>query len=393
MRNDMLPSHHRALVRDGHRLPVETLVPTLAPGPEDVLVRVRAAGVCGTDLQILRGLRNDPADILGHEALGEVITAGAWEDGPRPGDTVAFNPTHPGDPGRLLGHTLPGVFQQYVRVPRADVEAGMLVPVEAGLDPRLGALAEPLSAVLYSGELLRQAVLPESVALFGAGTVGLLHLVCLRRAGVRRVFLVHPREERLAWLVSRGQVAPAEAVSALDAPAEHLLRETGGVGVDAAVICTPRTGSLAALGEAVRAVRPGGCIDLLGGFPADAGLEALPGVDLAEIRRANECGQPSPGRLFPVRTAKERPLVLTGHRGAAARHLREAVSLLRSAPGAFAWLVTHVVSPDVAARALRLHAGTGAHRFEGEEWLKMVIDFERGAGFLARSPLGAGGGA
>lgn len=78
----------------------------LPPGPGEVVVRPRTAGVCGTDLQMLRGLRGDPAMIIGHEADGVIEAIGTGVCDLSIGDEVLFNPTCPLDQSIILGHNI-----------------------------------------------------------------------------------------------------------------------------------------------------------------------------------------------------------------------------------------------------------------------------------------------
>ena len=99
---------HRAIVRADGKLSV-ALRPTVAPGPGELSVATLYAGLCGTDIQMLRGLRADPAPVIGHEGIARVVAAGTGvPDDLAPGTLVAVNPTHPTDPGFLVGHTDPG---------------------------------------------------------------------------------------------------------------------------------------------------------------------------------------------------------------------------------------------------------------------------------------------
>jgi threonine dehydrogenase-like Zn-dependent dehydrogenase/predicted NBD/HSP70 family sugar kinase len=379
-------SEHRALIRDRDGRVVSALVSTPRPGPDDVLIRMQVAGICGTDLQILRGDRSDPAPILGHEGLGEVVDVGEHVEGLHAGDVVTFNPTNPRDQDRILGHTMTGLFQEYVVLSRPDIESGMVERINGELLPALGVLIEPLASVLYSQELIRQAVSPETVVLFGAGVIGMLYSLTLQIAGVRRVYVVHPREGRRRWALEQGLVAADRLLPAGDGALARVLEDTGGLGVDAAILCTPRTASLDALRTALQLIRAEGCIDLFGGVPSGSPLAELPDVDLASIRRGNSCGAPSPGCHARTQTRAGRPIVLTGHRGAASRHIHAATALLQQHPQLFGKLITHVVSVDAAASMLRLHAESGARRYVDQEWVKVAIDFRRGGYSIEVSP-------
>lgn len=368
---------HRALARDGGLVQVVRL-PTPFPVRGGVLVRLRWAGVCGTDLQILRGVRDDPAAVLGHEGMGEIAATGGRLAHLSVGDRVVFNPTHPGDPTRMLGHTIPGVFQEYVALSASDVEAGLVVRLEQRLPDLLGVLVEPLAAVLYGLELLHQATRPAHVTLIGGGSVAALYRLALRLRGRARVSILHPRRERLRLLLELG-LADVDGVATLDeADLARVRAAAGDAGVGAVVLCTPREAALVALQTALRVLRPGGVIDLFGGFAAGVRVPELPGVDPAGVRSLNVAGQPMEGRLVPVRDAGGRELLLLGHRGAGASHLHIASALLAEQGELFRPLITHVLSLEDAARALNAHVTQGVRTHAGKEWIKMAINMRAG---------------
>jgi hypothetical protein len=201
-----------------------------------------------------------------------------------------------------------------------------------------------------------------------------------------RLFELHPREGRRRWALEQGLVAADRLLPAGDGALARVLEDTGGLGVDAAILCTPRTASLDALRTALQLIRAEGCIDLFGGVPSGSPLAELPDVDLASIRRGNSCGAPSPGCHARTQTRAGRPIVLTGHRGAASRHIHAATALLQQHPQLFGKLITHVVSVDAAASMLRLHAESGARRYVDQEWVKVAIDFRRGGYSIEVSP-------
>lgn len=192
-------------------------VPSPTPGPRDVLVRVTATGLCGTDLHIFAGHANYNRDdrgraialteqpqILGHEITGAVEAVGADVRDLHPGDRVvvdqgrncvsearaelceycASGASHQCESYREHGITgLPGGFAEYVCLPAVNA-----VRIEADLNPAVAALTEPLACVVHSSDLLsrtpaRYAMLERGVrcaVICGAGPAGLLWLQYLR---------------------------------------------------------------------------------------------------------------------------------------------------------------------------------------------------------------------
>jgi 2-epi-valiolone-7-phosphate 1-reductase len=353
---------NQALVRRG----TEVRVRTATEDRQGRLYRVLRAGICGTDLQICRGLRADAAQILGHEGLAVTLDAPA---GLRP-PCVVFNPVNPRDQDHILGHSHDGIFQSYFA---ATAEAHPETqPAPPGLVADLAPLVEPLAAVLYGWQLLQGAREVASAAVLGGGTTAALAVLVGELRGVHMT-LVHARAARLAFLA---RVLDLGRTSFRSAPAPGHAR------VDAAFVCVPRDGAAGALSSALQLVRAGGVIDLLGGFGSGDRHPALGQLDLGAVRRANACGAPEPGRVF---TAPPASVLVTGHRGTSTAHLLEAQRLLMAHPRRFAPLVTHVVSLTTAAAFLSaVSRGDPPRAFEGER-LKVVIDLTL-SGREAREP-------
>ncbi|WP_405970348.1 alcohol dehydrogenase catalytic domain-containing protein [Streptomyces sp. NBC_00988] len=315
----MSAATHRALVRlpaDARgRTRVEVVeLPTPRLGPEDVLLAPVTSGICGTDWQILRGLRADPSRVLGHEGVARVVEPGGT--GLRTGSLVTVNPTHPDDPSFLLGHNLPGLWAERTRIPATAVRAGLVLPVPEGADrPEVAALAEPLASVLYGLEIAVGVTRPAALVVWGDGTVGRL----AREAWQRRLPGTH------CLLVGYGADAVDPRAPGL---AELLAGLPEPVGV---LIATPRTGTLEALSAVDRHVRGRLMVDVHAGLPSGPVPLSAGEVDVAALRADNCGGEPRPPRVrrFDRPTG---PLLLYGHRGVSNRHLRQAVDLLLARP-------------------------------------------------------------
>lgn len=369
---------HWALVRQATGRVVCDTIPTPQPAGGEVLVAVRQAGICGTDLQILQGLRPDPAAILGHEGVAEVVAIGPGVAPWRVGQKVTFNPTHPLAQTAMLGHTIDGLFQQYLLMSRAAVDRGTIIGLDPSFPERLGVLLEPLAAVVYAHSLVHQVVTPQSVAIFGAGSIGLLHALYFKviADAHSRLFLIHPHSGRLEWARNRDIIAPEQGYLFLEGPSlpDAIRHQTNGRGVDAAFLCTPRPAALTALRHALQVVRRDGCIDLFGGFTDGDRLSELPSIDLNGTRRANCAGVPVPGRIVRTQTANGKALWLTGHRGVGTAHIHAAMQLLIAHPTWFGRVISHVVSLQGAATLLNQLVTTGRRHVGGGEWVKIIID-------------------
>jgi L-iditol 2-dehydrogenase len=230
--------------------------PEPEPGPGDVVCRVLACGVCGSDVLDTWVARKVPV-VLGHELAGEVQALGDGVDGLAVGDRVVVHHHAPcGECRRCRrGHeTLcerfrttaldPGGFAERVRVP-ADLVGELLVL--DGLDPERATFVEPLACVLRA--LDRGGPRPgDSLLVVGAGTSGLLAVAAAHARAVEAVWVREPRPERLERAIALG--------------AERHGNEL----VDVAIVCTPKPAAIAA---GFAAVAPGGALCLYA--PPDPG--------------------------------------------------------------------------------------------------------------------------
>ena len=175
----------------------------------------------------------------------------------------------------------------------------------AGIPPVCGPLIEPFATVLYGQRLLEQIGSPKSMAVVGAGPIGLLNALYARKQGCAQTFLVDTSQARLDWAVQRGIVAGDQALLNSPQLVETLLERTAGQGVDATYLCTPRSATRAVLRQALAFVREGGGISLTAGSDSSEELAELPRVDLDAIRRANVCGLGHEVRACVTRGRKE----------------------------------------------------------------------------------------
>ncbi|HEX5684348.1 MAG TPA: alcohol dehydrogenase catalytic domain-containing protein [Ideonella sp.] len=353
-------------------------MPTPSLRTDGLLVAPLVVGICGTDLQILRNHRSDTAAILGHEGMATVLAAGIDGCGFQAGDTVIFNPVNPRNQAEILGHSCDGLMQERRWVSASELAWGLVVQAEVSdLDPLLGALVEPLAAVLYGFELVGQAVAMQTVAVIGAGPAGLLAVLSAQDLGAAQVLLITNSQRRRQWVANRG-ILPARFV--LVAGEENLAaavsQRLAGRKLDAAFLCTPRTAATSMLESILPALRQGGCTDLLGGFADGDCITALPGLDLNSVRRANVCGIPQPGIVAERVCADGKRIHVTGHRGTALRHLALAQTVLSQAADRYGCVITHRCSLNAAPEMLaQLLGRTRARAFDQAEFVKGVIDF------------------
>ena len=244
-----------------------------APRHGELVVQVGACGICGTDLHIADGeFPPTPYPIIpGHEFAGWVVARGDGVPGDwRDGERVAVDPSlfcghcpacHAGR-GNLcanwnaIGDTVDGAFAEYVAVPAANAYR-----IPDSVDYRQGALIEPLSCAVHG---LRRIgpVIGQDVLLMGAGTMGLLLLQLLNRAGARSVTVVDRKAARLTAATAVGAAGVADDSSGLEG-------RTFGVAVDA-------TGAPAAIEAAFQSLERGGRLLVFGVTSGDATVSLSP---------------------------------------------------------------------------------------------------------------------
>lgn len=178
-----------------------------APKPGEVLVRVAAAGICGSELEgfASRSPRRMPPLIMGHEFCGEVAEVGDGVSGYRAGDRVVVNSviscgrcedcrdgqTHLCREREVFGMKRAGGFAEFCAVP-----VSTLLPLPEKVSPLQGALVEPLANGVHALSLTRQRF-PETVVVIGAGTIGLMVLQVAKAAGAFRLAAVDTNDRRL----------------------------------------------------------------------------------------------------------------------------------------------------------------------------------------------------
>ncbi len=289
--------------------------PAPSAGVDEVVVRTRVAGLCGTDYAIWSGERPVAYPrVLGHEFVGTVESVGPEVTRVRPGDRVVVEPNYScgvcplcreGKRNLCLARTAVGIdvdgcFAELTRVP-----ARCCWPAPASAADEDLVLTEPLAVVVRAVE--RGAVrVGEMVAVVGGGTLGLLALQVLRGRGAR--VLVVSRSARRFDLARR---LGAEAVHALESgPLEPAARAfSGREGVDCVV---ETAGTAEAVGEALALVRPGGRV-VLTGLPHEPTRVGFFGVVRHEVTilgsmiYQDEFGEAM--RLVAAGTVRTRPLV------------------------------------------------------------------------------------
>lgn len=249
-------------------------VETPMVGAGEVLVRVRAATTCGTDLKIFqRGYVERVIKlptVFGHEWAGDVVEVGAGLEWPHKGMRVRAGNSAP-----CLRCTmcqkgkynlcenmiwLWGAYAEYIKVPARMVTVNMQeIPQHVSYEE--AAVAEPLACVLHGVEEVGVR-LGDSIAIIGAGPIGLLHLLTVKKMGAEKVIIVDLVEERLDFARKLGA---DETVNAGKERVEEKVRFlTGGYGADVVI---EAIGLPATWEQALRLVRKGGKVLEFGGCP------------------------------------------------------------------------------------------------------------------------------
>ena len=258
-------------------------VPRPAPGPGEVLLKVHACAVCGTDLRIFSGGKTRgvyPPRVLGHEIAGEIVALGPGVEAHtdlQVGDRAAVPPGVPCLACRFcntgnenlctrrkgLGYYYDGGFAEYMLVPAPAIQAGLLYRVPEGLSDAEAAIAEPLACVV-NGQRKSQVRLGDVVLIAGAGPIGLMHLQLSRLAGARKVIVSEPSAQRRALAGELGATRTVDPTQ--ENLAEIVKQESDGYGADVtiAAIGVPRL-----VNELLTLTRPGGRVNLFAGFSGE----------------------------------------------------------------------------------------------------------------------------
>jgi L-iditol 2-dehydrogenase len=251
-------------------------IPPMEEG--DILLKVRASGICGSDARsYFKGVeeRYKIPIIFGHELTAEVFNTGRDVHGYRPGDRVVVAPIYGCgqcefcvsgkenlcDDVVVFGCTFDGANAEYMRIPAKGVERGVLVKIEERVSDYAGTMIEPLSCCLHGQRQL--GLQPgDSVAIFGSGPIGLSHLLISKTLGAGKVGIIDLVDSRLREAESFG------ADITINAEKGDWKRRVfdyfGGSGVDVVIIAAP---SVSAIENGYKIVKKGGKLLVFGGLP------------------------------------------------------------------------------------------------------------------------------
>jgi len=295
------------------KLSVEEVdVPEVGPG--EVLVRVRAATTCGTDLKIFRrgyvgGVIEIPT-VFGHEWAGDVAEVGEGLSWPKVGMRVRAGNSAPCLRCKMCQKGkynlcedmmwLWGAYAEYIKVPARMVLVNMQeIPLHVSYEE--AAIAEPLACVLHGIEEAG-VKLGDTVTIIGAGPIGLLHLLCARKLGVEKVVVVDLIDERLDIALKLG--ADHVVNTGKEDVAERIRGLTGDYGAD---IVIEAVGLPSTWEQALKLVKRGGTVLEFGGCPP--GTEIKVSTELLHYKETKILGT---FHATPVHFKKALNLIASG---------------------------------------------------------------------------------
>ena len=312
---------------------VEVPKPTIGAG--EILVKVRASGICGSD--VMEWYRKPKAPlVLGHEIAAEVVEVGAGVDRVKVGGRVFVSHHVPCGQCRycLAGHetvcdTLrttnfdPGGFAEFVRVPAINVKHGVF-PLPDSIPDDVGVFVEPLACVVR-GQRLAGFRPGSTVLVIGSGVAGLLHIKLAKASGAARVIATDLVESRKA----AARKAGAEVVDGRDDVPARVKELNDGALADVVITCT---GAPQAIVQGLASVDRGGTVLFFA--PTDANVKI-------EI---------------PFNTLWREEVTMVSSYGGSPRDIREAIDLLAARRVVVANMISHVLPLAKAAEGFRLVA-------------------------------------
>ena len=248
----------------------------------EVLVKVIATGICGTDLKIFthghHAIHNPVT--TGHEIVGEVVESKSDNQFAKVGEKVlVVTPVGcmkcrycaagkqnmcplVADKGHSIGYYCDGGFAEYVRIPKDAVDQDVLIPIPTTTIPiEHFAICEPLSCVINGAEKLRITA-ADTVLVMGSGPIGCMHVSLAKAHGAKKIILTDLDEKKL----NLAKAAPADVFIKHegDSLKETIMEETNGEGADVIIIAAP---SSRGQEDAIALAAPLGRISFFGGLP------------------------------------------------------------------------------------------------------------------------------
>ncbi len=326
----------------------ELPVPSIGPG--ELLIRIKASGICGTDVMEWYRIRKAPL-VLGHEIAGEVVSTGKGVKPYQPGDRVFVSHHVPCNSCRycLSGHhsvcdTLrtthfdPGGFAEFIRVPKINVDTGtFFLPEELSFEE--GSFIEPLACVVRAQRFAKLRA-KQSVLVIGSGISGLLHIQLAKARGAGPVMATDINEFRLK---AAKELGADTTIAASDDVIARLREANEGRLADLVIVCT---GAQAAIRQALESVERGGT--LLFFAPAPEGVEVP----------------------IPIYEYWRNEITITTSYAGSPQDITESIELLRNRQVRVREMISHRLSLAEAGVGFQLVA-------QAEDSIKVIIEPDR----------------
>jgi threonine 3-dehydrogenase len=257
--------------------------PTL--GPNDVLVRVEAASICGTDLHIyswdpLMRQRIHPPLVFGHEFCGTVEAVGSEVEAIKPGQFVSaemhvacghclqcrIGQQHICQNLKIIGIDLDGCFAERVKIPASNI-----LPVDPAIPRHFAAVLDPLGNAVHT--VLAGEIAGQTVAVVGCGPIGLMAIQVAKACGASAIYGIEVKPHRLELAQKVGAIA---GFNPKETDVVAAVREaTAGAGAD---VVLEMSGNPGAIQQAFKMLRGGGRLSLLGLPTEPVTLDLVPDV-------------------------------------------------------------------------------------------------------------------
>lgn len=273
----------KALVLNGPHDFVLTEREIPQPAPDQVLLKIIAAGICGTDMHIFHGNASDGNEanfpiILGHEVSGEVVALGKNVTSLKIGDRVAVDPNvlcghcefcrsnnnHLCKNNSCFGIVVDGGFAEY-----GVISENFAYKIPDNMSWLEGAMIEPVACCMRGADMA-QYIVGDSVLIHGGGPIGNFHVQLAKLRGVSTIIVSEPIPSRRELALKMG------ADYAFDPLAQNLYQEVRKILPDGPRVIVDCSGRPEVVEESVRQVRWGGRVVLFGICPADADIKINP---------------------------------------------------------------------------------------------------------------------
>ena len=247
----------------------DTSLPTLGPG--DILVQMQCCGICGSDVEKVFGQYGQPSMKLGHEPAGIILEVGSKVTDFKKGDRVFTHHHVPCYSCHYCTHgnetmckkyyetnlSPCGLSEQYV-VPEWNVTHGGVLRLPDSMSFEEASMIEPLACCTRAWSKINYKQ-GDSVAIFGVGPTGMMHVMLSQAYGFEKIFCLDVNDYRLEYAK---KFSVTKTIHSTDASRKEIILEnTSGRGVDVAIVAT---GNLNALLDAIDLVRKGGTVMMFG---------------------------------------------------------------------------------------------------------------------------------